>query len=269
MNMDLPTTVTVVGSAILSKDALMKIFGPTCDVLGGEMKNLVQRLNINLDSVFARALRKGTGDSGSVDLRVSKELIEQAKTTEDAVSQEYLAGLLSSSKSNSPFNDRAISYIAILKQMSSIEVRLHYLIYSLLHVNLRGSGRTISMEADRNQIRIAIEFTKLSQIFNIQDQKGFDAILPYAPASLLRHDLIGSLYQYGDPAYLRQWFPGVENASLIVCPSILGCELFLWACGNGLESANRILDGQLKLEEKFPEDMRIDNSKTIQSNFPK
>ena len=54
-----PTTAIGTGLAIIgSKDLLTKLLGPTADYVGGEVKNFVDKCNINLDSIFNKTYKK-------------------------------------------------------------------------------------------------------------------------------------------------------------------------------------------------------------------
>ncbi len=101
----MPEPITVIGAsavaAYLGKDGLNKLLGPTADYLGQEVRGFVEKCNINLDSVFRRALRKLGHRAelpGQVSPRVLKRVITDAPFCDDPVVQEYFAGMLASAR---------------------------------------------------------------------------------------------------------------------------------------------------------------------------
>jgi hypothetical protein len=67
-------TIIGTGLAVLaSKDVLNKLLGPTADYVGGEMKGLVEKCNVNIGSILARAVKRlGTrlDEPGQVSPRI-------------------------------------------------------------------------------------------------------------------------------------------------------------------------------------------------------
>jgi hypothetical protein len=85
MNIDPETAKVAIGGGLAvlgSKDLLLKILGPSADYVGGEVKNFVEKCNINLDGIFSRAARK-LGDRidepGSVSPRVLKDIMDEGR----------------------------------------------------------------------------------------------------------------------------------------------------------------------------------------------
>jgi hypothetical protein len=112
--MELETGIAVVGGAIASKDVLLKVLGPSAEYVGGELKNLVQRCNINLSDVFASSLRKGAEHAtGSVDGRTARSIFDDAAYCDDDLIKDYYGGLLCGAKSEDG-DDTALSYVSIL-----------------------------------------------------------------------------------------------------------------------------------------------------------
>lgn len=255
--MDVPTGIVVAGSAIASKDVLLKVLGPTADYLGGELKNLVQRANINLSDVFLASLRKGAEQAtGSVDARTAKAIIDDAAYCEDDLVKDYYGGVLCGAKSEG-VDDAAIPYISILKGMSRLQVKTHFLIYAILHKRLPGNISSITIEEERSKARLIID---LDPYFKFVEAKreDWEAIIPQVVGGLHRAGLIGDFYRYGEPKYVNRGFPelGVTTQSLVVCPTILGAELFLWAAGISNPNPNLIIENKLDLLSRYPEKYR-------------
>lgn len=255
--MEIETGVAAIGAAIASKDVLLKVLGPTADYVGGELKNLVHRCNINLSDVFASSLRKGAEQvSGSVDARTAKSIFDDAAYCDDGLIKDYYGGLLCGSKSENG-DDTALSYVSILKGMSRIQVKTHFLIYALLHKKLAGSIPSITVEDERNKVRLVIGLDRYFAFIN-QAQGDSEATINHVVSGLLRAGLIGPFYQYGPPEHFNSRFPelDVKTPSLVVCPSILGVELFLWAAGIRNPNPNLIVQADAEILSRYPAEYR-------------
>lgn len=85
----LTTTVAIFSS----KELLQKILGPSADYIGGEIKSLVEKCNINLNKIFSNAQRKignRINDNGQVSPRVLKHIIEM----ENSAKTKYLPSIM-------------------------------------------------------------------------------------------------------------------------------------------------------------------------------
>lgn len=134
--------------AYLSKDGLNKLLGPTADYLGGRVKGLVEKCDVNLAQVFAKAHKK-LGDKinepGVVSPRIVKQILDDAMFCEDEIASEYFGGVLASSRSKNKRDDRGLHYLGTLKQLSVYEIRLHYVFYSLLRKSYPDPNHQINL----------------------------------------------------------------------------------------------------------------------------
>src|SRR6266542_569159 len=111
-----------------------KVLGPTADYLGAEIKGLIQKCNVNLDTIFSKAIYKLEGradEPGAVNARILKNIIDEGRFCEDEITAEYFAGVVASSKTVDGRDDRGVPILAKIKQMSSYQIRFHYLTYYL------------------------------------------------------------------------------------------------------------------------------------------
>jgi hypothetical protein len=62
----------------------------------------------------------------------------------------------------------------------------------------------------------------------------------------------------GPPEFLKSQFPKVdlEGSALIMYPSILGVELFLWGAGFRIPNPNLIIQSELQILSRYPEELR-------------
>lgn len=89
-----PITSIGTGLGILgSKDLLNKLLGPTSEYIGGDIKNLVEKCNINLNDIFSKAYRrlgKKVDEEGIVPPRVLKHVFDDGRFCEDDLSKNIL-----------------------------------------------------------------------------------------------------------------------------------------------------------------------------------
>ena len=130
----------------------------------------------------------------------------------------------------------------LIKSISVYQLRLHYLIYYVLkkvgHKNTR-----IGTEEERSKNRIYIPYDVLLQALELSDGEDPEVILSHAASGLVRNQLVGPFYQYGPQSHLLRWFTKCpEQGGLILEPSMIGAELFLWAEGINKVDAAEILN---------------------------
>ncbi len=118
-----PSTDLGAGLAVLaSKDLITKLLGPTAEYIGGELRHLAEKANLNLDSIFNRAMRKlgnKIDTPGSVSPRVLKHVWDEGRFVEDELAAEYFGGLMASARSPDGKDDRVLSLRAHLKLRGS------------------------------------------------------------------------------------------------------------------------------------------------------
>jgi hypothetical protein len=246
--MDPITTVGAGLTIIGSKDILAKILGPTADYVGGEVKHLVQKCNVNLDNIFVRAQKKlgaRIDEPGSVSPRVLKHVIDEGRFCEDSIVADYYGGVLASSKSEIDRDDRGISILATIKSLSVYQLRLHYLFYSIVYSVYNGKGKNLG--TDRSQMRVYIPLSVYLHAMEFAPDEDMNAILTHSVQGLVRSGLIETNYSYGTREHLAKTFPSATEDGIIMAPSIHGSEVFLWGQGVKGASGNEILDSALKL----------------------
>jgi hypothetical protein len=129
---------TTVGGAIAAKPLLERLLGPSFEYAGRSMAALLERYgNTNLNDVFRRvALKLAASDEpiGSVNPRVLRAVIEDASYSKDDVTAEYFAGLLAASAHSNSEDDRAMTFLSIVRSLTHAQIRLHRLAYSFFRV---------------------------------------------------------------------------------------------------------------------------------------
>jgi hypothetical protein len=127
---DVGTGLTILGSAEVSKDLILKILGPTAEYIGEGVQAWTARRVINVQRVLMKAgerLGSRLDEPGSVPPRVLKAVLEEAQVAEDELMAEYLGGVLASSRSEVGRDDRAAA--ATIGRLSTYALRAHYVFY--------------------------------------------------------------------------------------------------------------------------------------------
>lgn len=223
--------LTVIGS----KDILLKILGPTADYLGQELKSVVDKCNINLDNIFINAANKLGSRlelKGEVGSRVLKHIYDEGRFCEEALTIEYYGGILASSKSEHSRDDRALAVLSVVRDLSTYQLRLHYLVYALLHRLYKNTNRQFGIE--RREMKIFIPVSVYLAGMDFYENEDIDMILNHSIFGLARHSLIDDDYNVGVEKSVSNVM-GREKGFLIT-PTFFGVELYLWA--NGLQHIN-------------------------------
>lgn len=229
-----PTTAVGTGLAILgSKDILLKLLGPTADYVGGEIQGLVAKCNINLDNIFKKAFRK-LGDradqAGEVNPRVLKHVMDEGRFCEDELTAEYYGGILASAKSRNGRDDRGVTVLSAVKDLSVYQLRTHFIIYSVVHRLFKGKDWNLADNGECNTHRIWIPYDVYVPAMAFQEGEDANSIVSHALFGLARHDLIRD-FVFGPPEFLKAQNPHIPAAGIIITPTLPGAEMFLWALG--------------------------------------
>lgn len=239
-----PGVAVGTGLAILgSKDVLVKILGPTADYVGGELRGLVEKCNINLDRVFQKAARKlgnRLEEDGQVSPRVLKHVIDEARFCEDELAAEYYGGVLASSRNPISRDDRGVTLLAVLKDLSVYQIRFHFLVYSLFNEVFKGESHNLGDVGETiDKMSLFVPMHVYTQAMDFGPKEKGHSILSHCLFGLSRHGLIAQNFHSGNKTFINKHAPKADSDGIIVAPTLLGSELFLWSLGvtgaSGLE----------------------------------
>jgi hypothetical protein len=233
-----PGIAAGVGLAVLgSRDLLNKLLGPTADYIGGELRNLVEKCNVNLDNVFRIALGKLGGrleHGGVVNPRLLKHIIDEAAFCEDEIVAEYLGGVLASSRSETGRDDRGVCFLTDIKSLSVYQLRTHCLLYSAM-VRSRGlfnrNPRHYYGEEEWENIVMVFSDDDYMNGMAYREHENHGAIARHAFLGLKSRQLssqgvIAYEGEQGDDARFVRPFR-------VFSPTQYGYELFAWGLGCG------------------------------------
>ncbi len=239
--MDLGTGVALLGSA----KVLEKLLGPTADYIGMGAKDCVQRRRENVNRIFEKATRKlgpKIESSGTVPPRVIEGVVNGGSFCDDELGAEYFGGVLASSRSDSPRDDRGAVLNALITRLSSYQLRTHYILYTTVRKLFTGSGLTLTLK-DRPKLQTFVPYSVYAQAMQFSGSEGDQPVgmLEHVFFGLSRESLIES-FMYGQAEDLKERYPGATDEGILYTPTVLGAELFLWAHGHSSASAIDLLD---------------------------
>lgn len=252
----MPDPITTVGlgaiAAYLGKDGIQKLLGPTADYLGEGLKDFTQKRVENVGRIFHNAEAK-LGDKrnigGSVPPKVLKTIINDGSYNDDSIAVEYFGGVLASSKSEQGRDDRGARMARIVDELSTYQLRTHFLVYSTIKNIFGKKGFQFNMD-DRSKMQIFLPYPFYAQAmgFSAEEKAKADTLLRHTFFGLSNDGLIEDNFQYGPKEHMIKQAPKAEHDGVVCCPSALGAELFLWAFGEGDKPLSYIFNEQFSPE---------------------
>lgn len=249
--------------AYLSKDGLNKMLGPTADYLGASLKEIAQKRTEAVLKIFQNAEKK-LGEKletpGQVPPKILKIIMDEGSYTDDQLAIEYFGGILASSRTEQGRDDRGARIAKILDSLSTYQIRAHYLVYTIIR-KLFKNKRYFFNQDDRQKMKIFIPWQTYFKAmeFEEKEKNNMTSFLNHIFYGLHNEGLIES-FTYGQVEHLQAEFPEAKESGLIVTPSALGAELYLWGYGVGDKDLDFIFEDD---HFKGMEIMELDTSQAI------
>lgn len=224
------------GLAILgSKDLVLKILGPSADYIGQELRDWTESSHRNLRRVFEAAHRKlGTraDQPGSVPPRVLRGVLQEGAFSEDPMMADYLGGVLASSRSGVPRDDRGATLVALIGRLSTYDLRTHYILYTIAHGLLAGTETNLGDGGERfRKGRILVPFEVYDAALEFEEEENPEVLASQAIYVLTREELLEG-WSTGPANYLRKAaMESIDTDGLLFQPTPLGIYLYLAAQG--------------------------------------
>ena len=236
----------------ITTQLVSKILGPTAEYIGREAEQFAQKCNINLSDVFARSARKlgpRLDEPGKVNPRVVKGVIDDGRFSEDPLSREYFAGVLASARSDGRHDDRGVPVLAVIRELSALQMRMHYVFYELVRRLYANTTLSLTRRPDAANLLVFIPMRVVADAMLLDDQRG---VLTHCVGGLHRSGLIGDVYAYGKPEFMAPRFPNAPGPGVLLEPTAYGAEVYLWAIGaRDLRVARffEVTDSEARLDE--------------------
>ena len=231
------TGLTILGSAIGGAKVVEKILGPTSEYIGEQLKEWTEKKINNLSNIFQNAeikLGEKINLEGKVPPKVLKGILEDGAWCEEEFQIEYFGGVLASSRSGISRDDRGGYFVSLISRLSTYQLRMHYFVYHLVKNAFDGQEMNIGDSIDRTKMEIFIPFTIYYQAmdFSPDEMNLFYSLLNHSIWGLNKEDLIAR-FLFGPVDYIRDRFKNAQAPGIILQPTSLGVELFMWAYGHG------------------------------------
>jgi len=229
------TGLTILGGAIGSAKIIEKLLGPTADYLGGEIRNYTEKGLNNLGRVFSHAastLGEKIEAPGQVPPKVLKGILEEGYFSEDQLSAQYFGGVLASSRTGIQRDDRGTSFIQLIGRVSTYQIRIHFVFYTLLKRMCDGRPENLGISNERQKFKIWIPFPLYATAMDFQPDEDPNVLLQHIMNGIAREELIDKTWNMGSTEHLKKSENlKVDSSGIVFRPSAVGLELYLWAHG--------------------------------------
>ena len=245
------TAAVITSSATLAQPLVKEMLGPLAAWIGEELKNRSEREIINWTTVSELCLQKVQNSgkrSGAIPPRILKQVFENAPLCDDPIAQQYYAGVLAASMTDSPRDDREIAISALLNRLSNYQLRAHFLIHKAFCEVLSripftpdwlSTIKEISVYISLDDFIIAMEINHYDEEIN-----NYPSLFAHILWGLAREQLIEQNWLYGNSAVLNL---NVQDG-IIVTPTYLGLDLILAAEGLSKNSPEVLFSPGIQIE---------------------
>lgn len=236
------TGLTILGTAVGGAKVVEKILGPTAEYVGQQLKEWTEKKVKNTANIFKNAEKK-LGDKinqdGNVSPKVLKGILEDGAWCEEELQVEYFGGVLASSRSGVTRDDRGAYYTDLISRLSTYQLRTHYLLYHSIKNHFNGQDININ---DGNvwrdlELFFPNETYYYAMDFSKEEADNWGNLLSHSLWGLNKEDLISDFFS-GNLEHIKKKFPLADKDGVLMSPTKIGVELFMWAYGLGQSSPN-------------------------------
>lgn len=195
----------------------------------------IERLR-NLSEIIKNSNRKEenfkTEQNGKLPPKTVKILLKDATWCSDEVQYEYFGGVLATSKTLVDRDDRGHYYSQIINNLSTYQLRGHFLFYHLLRNNYLNDRKNIndSRVSVKMKIYLPMKTYYDAFVFSEQEIRDENNILSHIMFGLRKENLLDHI-SWGHNC--KTLYSKAEKNGIIFSPTRLGIELFMWAQGYG------------------------------------
>jgi hypothetical protein len=252
--MDASTGLAILGTAIGSKEIIGKILGPTADYIGSGVEVWTKRRVDNVTRIFRSAQTKLGAKlerEGTVPPRVLKEVLQEGSFCDDELAAEYFGGVLASSRSEIPRDDRGASLARLVSRLTTYQLRTHYLLYSVIKTAFNGQNIIVNKPEGPGELATYLPRSSYSDGMELSPKEDLLVIIGHSMFGLYREDLLNRFISTTKEDLAENYETEVEESGIIFQPSALGVELFLWAHGRGEVPVWRFLESEIDLDPQL------------------
>lgn len=245
--MDPDTVVTVLAAYAGSKEVVGKVLGPSADYVGEGLRTWTEKGAQNVGKIFAYASKKlgpKIDEEGGVPAKVFRDVVRDGPFVDDELTAEYFGGVLASSRSKTPSDDRGAVLTSLIGRLSTYQIRSHYFFYSLFKEVFNGEELTPASGDDRAQMQLFVSIPSYVSALESLTEENTLVIAQHVLFGLHRENLLAD-FTMAEVETLRSRYGDVLGGGIVLVPSATGVELFLWAHGRGEISVHDFLSKDL------------------------
>lgn len=255
-------TLALLGSAWGGANLIAKFLGPTAEYLGEGVKTWTQKRINSVSNIFSIATRKlgdKIKDEGAVPPKVLRGIINEGSYCDDFLSAEYFGGVLASSRSGIPRDDRGAYFIALISRLSTYQIRTHYILYHIVKKLFDGTSLNIGLRTERAKMQIYVPFDMHLEAMGFDEKENPSVLVPHTLFGLVKEELIDKQFACGNEELMRGYLDRATRAGVMFQPSPSGVELFLWGHGRAelqvqefFDKANQFeIDGRVNISPGY------------------
>ena len=235
------TEIAVTGGLAFATGAARRLLGPLADAIGRDLAARYEYRAANAERIVELVLEKlgeeRLAQRGSVHPRLMQAVLDDGSWCDDALMQEYLAGILAAGRTAENPDDRGVMWAKLVMRLSAFQIRTHYVLYECARRVLVGSGL---VPGDGTRLKSEFLWSPGDEVptaLEVEGRHGKE-VFSHAMLGIEREGLIGSfatgtVEDLGDA--LPQWSVGLPKtgSGLVYSLSASGVELYMWALGLG------------------------------------
>jgi hypothetical protein len=181
------TGLAILGSAVGGAKLVEKILGPTAEYVGTGLRAWTERRVQNVAAIFNKAQEKLGGNiehEAAVPPRVLKEILDEGSFCDDELTAEYFGGILASSRTPTGRDDRGATYLRLTSELSTYQIRFHYICYFWWRQFFVGSGLRPTFDEDLHKMWLFLPYPFLIQAMEFAAQEPLMEILFHCTSGL-------------------------------------------------------------------------------------
>ena len=261
MEIDTGIAAIVTAGALVSKDTINKLLGPTADYLGELLQGKVQKRAENIGRIFQKAAKKlgsKIDEPGQVHPKLLKGLIMDGSFCDDELTAEYYGGVLASSRTGVSRDDRGTTYLNQISNFSIYQIRTHFILYMVLRRLFCNSQLTPSLTDIHYEMKIFISESDYhrAMAFDENNENDTDSLINHSLRGLECNGLIINVC-FGDRHFMDKQNLGLNfpESGFVFAPTLSGIGFFLWATGHGHLHFDSFLTDEITIE--VPKDITM------------
>jgi hypothetical protein len=212
-------------------------------------RSIALRMLREFSTRLASSWETATPAGQAVPPRVLRDILNDGSYRDDELTASYYGGILASSRSGIPRDDRGAAFTALLARLTTYQLRAHYILYRTINALYSTTNRNLQSSDGRTACCTFVPMQDYMTAMKPEPGEPLSVFAAHVLFGLQREALIGQEFGFGSHEELKKRFPDADSGGLLFEPFALGIELFLWASGNSSLEINAISSEMIKLPE--------------------